>query len=130
MEENSETSAASDTMPKFVDSMQVCAAVHPFYASDRLHTRQIAARIIALYRDALLEDERILSASLQQFVHFFVAHPNLSRPRITLTPDGTLRVRWIQGPEDFTAIEFTGKFLKVMVGTPVDDTTHKDKERA
>jgi len=98
------------------DSEQIFDAIQSLYLSNnRTRDRQIAARIIALYRDALAEDERILSASLRQFADFFLAHPDLSLPRITLTPDGTLRVRWIQGEGSFTAIEFTGKPLAKLV---------------
>jgi|RhiMetdeSRZDD1v2_1073273.scaffolds.fasta_scaffold144821_4 hypothetical protein len=108
--------ASPDIIPESADSEQIFDAIQSLYLSNnRTRDRQIAIRIIALYRDALAEDERILSASLRQFADFFLAHPDLSLPRITLTPDGTLRARWIQGTGSFTAIEFTGKLLAKLV---------------
>jgi hypothetical protein len=105
-----------DITPESADSEQIFDAIQSLYLSvNRTRDLQIAARIIVLYRDALAEDERILSASLRQFANFFLAHPDLSLPRITLTPDGTLRTRWIQGEGSFTAIEFTGKPLAKLV---------------
>lgn len=77
--------------------------------------RQIADRISALHRDALAEGESILPDSLGQFTDFFLANPDLGVPKITLTPDGTLRVRWIHGPGDFVAIEFTGAPMAKLV---------------
>jgi hypothetical protein len=94
---------------EFAYSEQIFDAIQSLYLSEnRPRDRQIADRIIALYRDAIAEDERILSASLHQFTEFFLTHHDLGLPRITLTPDGTLRARWIQGAGSFTAIEFTG----------------------
>jgi hypothetical protein len=108
--------ASPDIIPESADSEQVFDAIQSLYLSNhRARDRQIAARITALYRDALAEDERILSASLRQFARFFLDHHDLSLPRITLTPDGTLRARWIQGTGSFTAIEFTGKPLVKLV---------------
>ena len=108
--------ASPSITPESADSEQIFDAIQSLYLSNnRTRDRQIAGRIIALYRDALAEDERILSASLRQFADFFLAHPDLSLPRITLTPDGTLRARWIQGEGSFTAIEFTGKPLAKLV---------------
>jgi hypothetical protein len=107
---------SSNITPESATSEQIFDAIQSFYLSkNSMRDRQIAARMLALYRDALAEDERILSASLRQFTDFFLAHPDLSLPRITLTPDGTLRVRWIQGEGSFTAIEFTGKLLAKLV---------------
>ena len=104
--------ASPEITPESADSERIFDAIQSLYLSNnRPRNRQIAARIIALYRDALAEDERILYASLRQFADFFLEHPDLSLPRITLTPDGTLRARWIQGAGSFTAIEFTGKPL-------------------
>jgi len=57
----------------------------------------------------LEEDEPIRPASVSQFKDFFLAHPELGIPKITLTPDGTLRARWIQGKGNFVALEFTGE---------------------
>ena len=56
-----------------------------------------------------------LPASLRQFAYFFLTHPDLGLPKITLTPDGTLRARWIRGPRNFVAIEFTGEPLAKLV---------------
>jgi len=110
------TWTSSNITPEFATSEQIFDAIQSLYLSKNCpRDRQIAARILALYRDTLAEDERILSASLRQFTDFFLAHPDLSLPRITLTPDGTLRVRWIQGEGSFTAIEFTGKPLAKLV---------------
>ena len=108
--------ASPDVTTEFADSEQIFDAIQSLYLSkNTTRDRQIAARMTALYRDALSEDERILLASLRQFVDFFLAHPDLGLPRITLTPDSTLRVRWMQGAENFTAIEFTGKPLAKLV---------------
>jgi hypothetical protein len=73
--------------------------------------RRIADRITALYRVALEEDETMRADSLAQFAAFFLRNPSLGFPKITLTPDGTLRARWIRGAGDFMAIEFTGEAL-------------------
>lgn len=95
---------------------QIFDAIQSLYLSDnRTRDRQIATRITALYRDALAEGEHILSPSLRQFANFFLAHTDVGFPRITLTPDGTLRARWIQGKDSFTAIEFTGMPLAKLV---------------
>ena len=81
-----------------------------FYLSpNNARDRQIAGRITTLYRAALEDDEQILPASLNQFTRFFLANKDLGFPRITLTPDSTIRVRWIRGEGDFVAIEFTGE---------------------
>jgi hypothetical protein len=93
-------------------------AIRSFYLStNHPRDRQIAERITILHRLALKEGEEILPASLAQFTHFFLHHANhhLVLPKITLTPDGTLRARWIHGPENFVAIEFTGNPLVKLV---------------
>ncbi|HUY13590.1 MAG TPA: hypothetical protein VMX16_08170 [Terriglobia bacterium] len=77
--------------------------------------RQIPDRLTALYRDAYAENQSIVADSVSQFADFFRNHRDLGLPKITLTPDGTLRVRWIHGPGNFTAIEFTGKPLAKLV---------------
>jgi hypothetical protein len=98
-----------DVSPNVVDSAEIFAAMRSLYLSTTQPlNRAIARRIISLYRDALAEDEHMLSASLRQFTAFFVAYPGLGLPKITLTPDGTLRARWIQRAGSFTAIEFVG----------------------
>ena len=46
-------------------------------------------------------------------------HRQLGLPKITLTPDGALRARWIRGEGHFFAIEFTGKpLLKLVAEVP------------
>jgi hypothetical protein len=103
-------------------SHQVFDAIQSLYLSDnRPRDREIAARITTLHRHALLEGEQILPASLVQFVDFFLSDAELRLPKITLTPDGALRSRWIRGPEDFVAIEFTGHTLvKLVIEVPRD----------
>lgn len=89
---------------------QIFETVQAFYLSaNKPRDRHIAERITTLYRAALEEDEHILPASLNQFTQFFLANKGLGFPRITLTPDGTIRVRWIRGDGDFVAVEFTGE---------------------
>jgi hypothetical protein len=105
-----------DITPGSADSEQIFNAILSLHLSDnRTRDRKIADRLTTLYRDALEEDERILSASLRQFTQFFLEHHDLSLPRIILTPHGTLRVRWMQGTGSFTALEFTGKPLVQLV---------------
>jgi len=97
-------------------SQQIFDAIQALYLSSNWpRDRQIAERITALHRDALAEDERILADSLSQFTTFFLTNPNVGLPKITLTPDGTLRARWIHGPGNFVAIEFPGGPLAKMV---------------
>jgi hypothetical protein len=98
------------------NSLSTFDAIQSLYLStNRPRDRQIAERITELHRDVLAEGEQILPASLVQFTEFFLRHPNLSFPRITMTPDGTLRARWVRGPESFVAIEFTGRPLVKLV---------------
>lgn len=77
--------------------------------------RQIADRLSTLGMDAVEEGEEILAGSVSQFRDFFLTHRQLALPKITLTPDGTLRVRWIHEEGHFFAIEFTGKPLVKLV---------------
>ena len=92
------------------DAEHIFDAVQAFYLSNnKSRDRKIADRITALYRDALAEGEHIYPASLKQFTQFFLKNKDLGFPKITLTPDETLRVRWIQGKDNFVAIEFTGE---------------------
>src|SRR6266545_2820943 len=108
--------ASPDMTPEFADSEQIFNAILSLHLSDnRTRDRKIADRLTTLCRDALEEDERILSASLRQFTTFFLEPHDLGLPRIILTPNGTLRVRWIQGAGSFTALEFTGKPLVQLV---------------
>jgi hypothetical protein len=105
-----------DNTAESADNEQIFDAIQSLYLSDnKPRDRQIATRIIALYRDALAEDEHILLASLRQFTKFFLKHGDPGLPRIILTPNGTLRVRWIQSAGNFVAIEFTGKPLVQLV---------------
>jgi hypothetical protein len=91
-------------------SQRIFEAIQALYLSHNgPRNRQIASRLTALYRAAIEEDETIRLASITQFKNFFLANPELGLPKITLTPDGTLRARWIQGAGDFVAIEFTGE---------------------
>ncbi len=106
--------AAIDT--EHAASQQIFDATQALYlSSSRPRDRQIADRITALYRDAIAENEPILAGSLRQFTDFFLTHPALGLPKITLTPDGTLRARWIHGSGSFVAIEFTGEPLAKLV---------------
>ena len=73
-----------------------------------LRDRRIAERLAVLQHDATDEGEDIRPESARQFEAFFHNHPELGLPKITLTPDGTLRARWIVAPQNFVAIEFTG----------------------
>lgn len=110
------TWSPSNVTPEATEGEKIYDVIESLYLSNnRPRDRQIAERIIALHRDSLDEDERIIYASLHQFAKFFLAHPDLSLPKITLTPDSTLRARWIQGVGSFTAIEFTGKPLVKLV---------------
>ena len=104
----------------FVDSEQIFDVISSFYLSkNEPRDQQIANRLNTLYQDTLMEDERVLSVSLRQFTEFFLTHPDLNLPRITLTPDGTLRVRWLQGAGNFTAIEFIGgRVVKLVAEIP------------
>jgi hypothetical protein len=102
--------ASPNIIAEFTASQQIFDSIQALYLSSNTpRDRQIADRITSLYRDALAEDEHIRPASLTQFRNFFLSHPDLGVPKITLTPDCTLRARWIHGPENFVAIEFTGE---------------------
>lgn len=82
-----------------------------FATRDRL----IADRLTVLCHDALEEDEQINQESAVQFIKFFLRNPGSELPRITLTPDGTLRARWIYSKNQFFALEFTGDpYLKMV----------------
>lgn len=100
-------------------------AIQRLYLNQRnSRDRRIAERLTTLYRDALAEGEKMQPASVRQFAEFFIAHAALGLPKITLTPDGTLRVRWIAGPGNFAAIEFTGNSLvKLVAEIPRDSAT-------
>jgi hypothetical protein len=101
---------SSDIIAEFTASQQIFDAIQALYLTGNTsRDRQIADRITALHRDGLADDEHILPASLRQFADFFLGHPELGFPKITLTPDSTLRARWIRGANEFVAIEFTGE---------------------
>jgi hypothetical protein len=123
----------ADDVPKYTTSEQLFNAIQSLYLSgNRPRDRQIAERITALHRDALADDERIRAGSLAQFTQFFLAHSDLGLPKLTLTPDGTLRARWIHGPGDFVAVEFTGRpTAKLVAEIPREGgltATHFDSE--
>jgi len=102
--------ALPDIVAKHASGEGVFDAIQALYVShNAARDRQIAERLMTLYRAALEEDENIRPASISQFKDFFLAHPELGLPKITLTPDGTLRARWIHGAGDFIALEFTGQ---------------------
>ena len=102
----------SGVVDEQADNGRISGAIQSLYLSaNRPRDRQIAERITTLHRHALAEGEEIAPASLSQFTEFFLRHGGLGLPKITLTPDGTLRARWIHGPKHFIAIEFTGEPL-------------------
>ena len=107
------------------NSAQIFDAIQALYlSSNRPRDRQIAERVTTIHRDALAEGELIRAESLTQFASFFVQNPDLHFPKITLTPDGTLRARWIRGPGDFVAIEFTGQpLVRLVAEMPRDNET-------
>lgn len=83
--------------------------------------RRIADRLDGLSVDAASEDQPIRTSSVVQFRDFFLNNRQVGVPKITLTPDGTLRVRWITGPRNFFALEFTGLGLaKIVAEIPRD----------
>lgn len=90
---------------------ELCRVAGLLVQTYSLRDVQIAKRLIELYKDAEQEGERILAPSLTQFGEFFLENSDGGVPKITLTPDGTLRARWIQGAGNFFAIEFTGRPL-------------------
>jgi hypothetical protein len=122
-------SSLFSTLLRFVteqsDGGRILHAIQSLYLSiNRPRDRQIAERITELRRVVLDEGKHIVPESLEQFVDFFRNHPNLGFPRIFVTPNGTVRARWTRGPENFVAIEFTGKPLVRMVAeVPRDGQT-------
>jgi hypothetical protein len=105
------------------DSSRIFDAIQTLYLShNRPRDRRLAERITDLHRIVLAEAEQISAASLEQFTTFFLKESKLTIPRITMTPDGTIRARWIYGPKHFVAIEFTGKQLvRLVAEVPRDD---------
>src|SRR3954447_13794061 len=99
----------------------VISAIEELDHSDQVRDRRIGERLAELLRDSNAENEIIHGESTQQFLTFFLAHPLLGLPKITLTPDGTLRARWIKGPGNFTAIEFIGaQTVRLVAEVPRD----------
>lgn len=114
----SETTADYDDLSK----QKIFDAVRDLYLRGSPRNRQIADRLIALHRDALSEGERVDPESISQFTDFFLSNRDTGVPKITLTPDSTLRVRWLHGGGNFIAIEFTGKALvKVAAEIPREE---------
>jgi hypothetical protein len=77
--------------------------------------RRIADRLQTLSVDAASEDQAIRASSVVQFRDFFLNNRQVRVPKITLTPDGTLSLRWITAPGNFFALEFTGNGLAKIV---------------
>lgn len=77
--------------------------------------QQITARLTALVPMALDDDTPILPASLAQCQAFFASHADVPMPKLIVTPDGTLRTRWIGKDGAFVALEWTGESLVCMV---------------
>lgn len=107
------------------DSDQIFDAIQALYLSNNNpRDRQIADRLTTLRHIASDEDQYILPSSITQMASFFLNHPALALPKITLTPDGTLRARWIKGPRNFVAIEFTGSpTAKLVAEIPVENNS-------
>ena len=106
---------AKENEQERTDSQEILEAIQPLFLSSNPRDRTIAERITALHRDAIAEDELISLRSLCQVREFLLAHPKPGIPKITLTPDGTLRLRWIYGPGSFVAVEFSGGPLAKLV---------------
>ena len=105
-------------------ALQMFNAIQDLYLSQNPRDRQIAERLKCLYRDALEEGEKMRTDSIDQFCKFFLDNRDVGVPKITLTPDGTLRARWIHGAGNFIAIEFTGKPLaRVVAEMPRNNET-------
>jgi hypothetical protein len=104
------------------DSLRIFNAIQTLYLSrNHPRDRQIAERITDLHRVVLGEGEQISAESLEQFTEFFRDEPELAFPRITMTPEGTLRARWIHDRDHFVAIEFTGKpLVRLIAEVPRD----------
>jgi hypothetical protein len=106
-----------------IDNRQIFDAITSLYLkSNTARDRQIANRLTVLQRVAREEEQYISPNSLTQFVEFFLKEPHLALPKITLTPEGALRARWIRGPSDFISIEFSGDpIVKVIAEIPTED---------
>jgi hypothetical protein len=93
---------------KYLSDQQLFDAVRMLLLNNSERDGRIAGRLTTLYQDAIMEGQSLLPDSIKQFAEFFLIHFDLGMPKITLTPDGTLRARWIHGQNDFASIEFTG----------------------
>jgi hypothetical protein len=114
---NPSTTVSSTTVfqPR-AEKQQIYEDIQKLYlSSNTKRDRQIAKRLTALYGEAVDEYQQVVPESVSQFTDFFLSHPDASLPKITLTPDGTVRVRWIHGSGSFVAVEFTGKPLAKLV---------------
>lgn len=78
--------------------------------------QQLAARLNTLAQMAQDDGTPILPTSLAQCAAFFAAHVDASLPKLTVTPVGTLRARWIGEEGTFVALEWTGASVNVCVG--------------
>jgi len=107
------------------DSEQIFDATQALYlSSNNPRDRQIADRLTALRHIATEEEQHILPSSMTQIASFFLRHPDLALPKITLTPDGTLRAHWMKGPTNFVRIEFTGlPTAKLVAEIPVENNS-------
>jgi hypothetical protein len=118
------TNVAFVAMPPS-DFEQIFDATQALYLSkNNPRDRKIADRLTTLRNIATEEDQHMLPSSMTQMAFFFLNHPELALPKITLTPDGTLRARWIKGPNNFVAIEFTGSPTAMLVAEiPVENNS-------
>jgi hypothetical protein len=109
----------TDFLPR-TEQQQIYDAFRDLYlTSNSERDRLIAKRLATLYADAIDEQQHVVPESFSQFAMFFLKYPDVARPKIMLTPDGTVSAHWIHGPDDFVAIEFTGKTLaKIMAEVP------------
>lgn len=100
------------SLPPFASSpnhAHMIQAIEALYQStNRPRDQRIASRLCDLYADAMNEGEEIISSSIDSFKEFFLQSTTLSLPKITLTPDRTLRVRWIFDTKNYIALEFLG----------------------
>ena len=91
-----------------VDDMQLCDAIEALSSNNTPRNQQIIDRIKAIYCPKGNIYLNIVSASLEQFTKFFLELPEIDLPKITLTLDGNLKVRWIYSEGNYISIEFIG----------------------
>jgi hypothetical protein len=104
------TGAALAGLPQSPTATAIGRAVRRLdLAANDARNRAIVDRLGAIAADAREEGDAIRPLSVAQLAGFFVEHPEVPVPKITMTPDGTLRARWIKGPGHFVAIEFLGR---------------------